>query len=93
MTQQEIKRAAHSLSIVAAKVVRDSQLKPGIWDFEKAFAPYIELMDLVAKATEISLAASSAAAAEARMLYLLNRRLELENRIRTVRKQIEEIEQ
>jgi hypothetical protein len=74
----------HILSTVAANIVSHMQDRPGTWDFQKAFKPYIRLMDLQSRLDENQLSATSAAANEARLLYLMKRASDLNEQIQAL---------
>ncbi len=89
MTEQTANRKKpHILSTVAADIVSHMEYRPGTWDFEIAFAPYIKLMDLRSREAENQLSVSSAAENEARVLYLMKRAREINEMISQVEAQI-----
>ena len=74
-------REAHPLSVIAAEVVRNMQDKPGTWDFEQAFRPYVELIKLQTREDENRITLNAESAQTGKLLYLFNRGLELKKAI------------
>jgi hypothetical protein len=80
--------AALDISIVAAEVVKSMADRPGTWDFEKVFRPYVRLIQLRARADLVSELAGTKAASDARILYLFRLGVELRDEIHSLEEEL-----